>query len=31
LLTNKAHLWIVAPLIITNGVILVRRYWKEKV
>lgn len=28
LLLNKAHLWIVAPLIITNGVILVRRYWK---
>jgi hypothetical protein len=31
LLTNKAHLWIVAPLIITNGVILVRRFWKEEV
>lgn len=31
LLTNKAHLWIVAPLIITNGIILVRRYWKKEV
>jgi hypothetical protein len=30
-LTNKAHLWIVSPLIITNGIILIRRYWKEKV
>lgn len=30
LLTNKAHLWIVAPLIITSGVILVRRYWKKE-
>jgi hypothetical protein len=30
-LINKAHLWIVAPLIITNGVILVRRFWKKQV
>jgi hypothetical protein len=30
LLINKAHLWIVAPLIILNGVILVRRYWKKE-
>jgi hypothetical protein len=28
---NKAHLWIVAPLIITNGVILVRHFWKKEV
>ncbi len=28
LLLNKAHLWIVAPLIITNGIILIRRFWK---
>ena len=28
LLLNKAHLWIVAPLIITSGVILIRRFWK---
>jgi hypothetical protein len=31
LLSNKAQFWIVAPLIITNGVILVRRYWKKEV
>jgi hypothetical protein len=30
-LINKAHFWIVAPLIITNGVILVRRFWKKEV
>jgi hypothetical protein len=30
-LTNKAHLWIVAPLIITNGVILARRFWEKEV
>lgn len=30
LLLNKAHLWIVAPLIITSGVILARRFWKKK-
>ncbi len=28
LLLNKAHLCIVAPLIITNGILLVRRFWK---
>lgn len=27
---NKAHLWIVAPLIITNGLILVRRFWNKQ-
>lgn len=31
LLTNKAHLWIVSPLIITNGIILIRHYWKKEV
>jgi hypothetical protein len=31
LLLNKAHLWIVTPLIITSGVILVRRFWKKEV
>jgi hypothetical protein len=31
LLINKVHLWIVTPLIITNGVIVVRRYWKKEV
>ena len=31
LLLNKAHLWIVAPLIITSAIILVRRYWKKEV
>jgi hypothetical protein len=30
LLLNKAHLWIVAPLIISSGIILVRRFWKKK-
>jgi hypothetical protein len=30
LLLNKVHLWIVTPLIITSGVILVRRFWKKK-
>jgi hypothetical protein len=29
-LLNKAHLWIVAPLIATSGVILFRRYWKKE-
>jgi Domain of unknown function (DUF4105) len=27
---NKAHLWIVTPLIITNGLILVRRFWNKQ-
>jgi hypothetical protein len=31
LLINKAHLWIVAPLIITSGVVLVRGFWKKEV
>ena len=31
LLLNKAHLWIVAPLIITSGVVLVRGFWKKEV
>lgn len=31
LLLNKAHLWIVAPLIISSGIILVRRFWKKEV
>ena len=30
ILINKAHLWIVAPLIVTNGLILVRRFWKKQ-
>jgi Domain of unknown function (DUF4105) len=30
LLLNKAHLWIVAPLIITSGILLVRRFWRKK-
>jgi hypothetical protein len=30
MLLNKAHFWIVAPLIITNGVILARRFWRKK-
>ena len=31
LLLNKAHLWIVAPLIISSGVVLVRGFWKKEV
>lgn len=31
LLINKAHLSIVAPLIITNGIVLFRRFWKKEV
>lgn len=31
LLLNKAHLWIVAPLIITSCVVLVRGFWKKEV
>lgn len=31
LLLNKAHLWIVAPLIITSGVVLVRGFWKKEI
>jgi hypothetical protein len=31
LLLNKAHLWVVVPLIITSSIILVRRYWKKEV
>lgn len=30
LLLNKAHLWIVAPLIITSGIILVRRFGHKR-
>jgi hypothetical protein len=30
IVVNKAHLWIVAPLIITNGLILVRRFWNKQ-
>ena len=30
IIINKAHLWIVAPLIITNGLILLRRFWKKQ-
>ncbi len=30
IVVNKAHLWIVAPLIITSGVILVRHFWRKK-
>jgi hypothetical protein len=29
-LTNKAHLWIVAPLIITNALILKRQFWNKQ-
>jgi hypothetical protein len=31
LLLNKAHLWIVVPLIISSGIILVRHFWKKEV
>lgn len=31
LLLNKAHFWIVAPLIITSGVVLVRDFWKKEI
>jgi hypothetical protein len=31
ILVNKAHFWIVAPLIVTNGLILVRRFWKKQI
>jgi hypothetical protein len=31
LLINKAHLWIVAPLIITSSVVLVRGFWKKEI
>ena len=27
---NKAHFWIVVPLIITNGLILLRRFWNKQ-
>lgn len=30
IIINKAHLWIVTPLIITNGLILVRRFWNKQ-
>ena len=31
ILVNKSHFWIVAPLIVTNGLILVRRFWKKQI
>jgi hypothetical protein len=30
LILNKAHLWIVTPLVITSGVLLVRGFWKKE-